>query len=252
MKKNLLCTLYSAIAILLIFASAGYGDEPSQAYEQAFKKAYPNVPYDSIKPSPVKGLFEVSKGADVIYYFQEKDLLFVGEIIDKTGRSLTDERKGELLLSNIKKIPLDKAIKIGNGKQTIIEFTDPDCPYCRRAAAFLETLKEVTRYVFFFPLPAHKDAENKIKYIFCSSDMAKAYDEAMKGKLDTQKYTVCKKQEASDRLAAHKEIGTRIGVNGTPMFIINGKDLVVGANISAIQAALGMAAPTVEAPAKAK
>lgn len=242
--------IYSVLAVLLIFASAGFGEESSQAYEQAFKKAFPNVPYDSIKPSPVKGLYEVSKGADLIYYFQEKDLLFVGEIIDKTGRSLTDESKGVLLVNNVKKIDLDKAIKIGNGKQTIIEFTDPDCPYCRRSAEFLETLKDVTRYVFFFPLPSNKDAENKVKYVFCSSDMPKAYREVMKGKLDTQKYTVCKKQAAADRLAQHKEIGARIGVNGTPMFIINGKDLVVGANFPAIQAALGIVGPKTDAPPK--
>lgn len=248
MKKHLLRTLCSAVAILVVFASAGFGDEPSQAYEQAFKKAYPNVPYDSIKPGPVKGIYEVSKGADVIYYLPEKDLLFIGDVIDKTGRSLTDVRKSELLINNVKNIQLDKAVKIGSGKQTIIEFTDPDCPYCRKSAEFLETLKDVTRYVFFFPLPTHKDAENKIKYIFCSSDMPKAYQDAMKGKLDTQKYTVCKKQEAADRLMLHKQIGTRIGVNGTPMFIINGKDLVVGANVPAIQAALGISAPKPETP----
>lgn len=258
MKDILLRALCSAV-ILLSLVSAGFGQDASQGYEQAFKKAYPNVPYDSIRPGAVKGLYEVSKGADLIYYFQEKDLLFVGEIIDKTGRSLTEERKGELVLSNVKKIPLDKAVKIGNGKQTIIEFTDPDCPFCRRSAAFLEPMKDVTRYVFFFPLPSHKDAENKIRYIFCSSDMAKAYEETMKGKLDTQKYTVCKKPEVSERLALHKEIGTRIGVNGTPMFIINNKDLVVGANFQAIEAALGMQAPkapeaakTPEAPAKTR
>lgn len=249
MKKNLLYVLCCVCAVLFLFTSAGFGQQPVPEYEQAFKKAYPNVPYDSIKPGPVKGLYEVSKGSDLIYYFPESDLLFVGEIIDKTGGSLTDQKKQELLVGNIKKVPLDKAVKIGNGKQTIIEFTDPDCPFCRRSADFLETLKDVTRYVFFFPLPSHKDAENKIKYIFCSSDQPKAYLEAMKGKLDTQKYTVCKKQEVSDRLAQHKEIGRRIGVNGTPMFIINGKDLVVGANIPAIQAALGIAAPAPAAPA---
>jgi thiol:disulfide interchange protein DsbC len=255
--KDILLRALCSVAILLSLASAGFGDDASQGYEQAFKKAYPNVPYDTIKPSTVKGLYEVSKGTDLIYYFPEKDLLFIGDIIDKTGRSLTEERKGELLLGNVKNIPLDKAVKIGSGKQTIIEFTDPDCPYCRRSAAFLETVKDVTRYVFFFPLPSHKDAENKIKYIFCSADMVKAYEDAMKGKLDTQKYTVCKKPEASQRLALHKEIGTRIGVNGTPMFIINGKDLVVGANFQAIEAALGTQAPKApeasrapEAPAK--
>jgi thiol:disulfide interchange protein DsbC len=223
------------IGLSLLFVSAGLCAE---AYEEAFKKAYPQIPFDSMRPTPVKGLYEVSKGGDIIYFFEESGLLFVGEILDRTGRNLTEDRKSEMLVANVKKIPLDKAIKVGNGKQTVIEFTDPDCPYCRRAASYFESRKDVTRYVFFFPLPSHRDAENKIKYIFCSSDRAKAYEEAMKGKLDTQKYTVCKKQEAADLLNAHKQIGGQIGVNGTPMFIINGKDLVVGANFPAIEAAL--------------
>lgn len=223
------------IGLSLLTVTAGLCAEP---YEEAFKKAYPQIPFDSMRPTPVKGLYEVSKGGDIIYFFEEKSLLFVGEIIDGTGKNLTEDRKSEMLVANVKKMPLDKAIKIGNGKQTVIEFTDPDCPYCRRAASYFESRKDLTRYVFFFPLPSHRDAENKIKYVFCSSDRAKAYEEAMKGKLDTQKYTVCKKQEAADLLNAHKQIGGQIGVSGTPMFIINGKDLVMGANFPAIEAAL--------------
>ena len=140
MKKNLLYILCCVCAVLFLFTSAGFAQQSVPEYEQAFKKAFPNVPYDAIKPGPVKGLYEVSKGSDLIYYFPESDLLFVGEIIDKTGKSLTDEKKQELVVSNIKKVPLDKAVKIGNGKQTIIEFTDPDCPFCRRSTEFLETL----------------------------------------------------------------------------------------------------------------
>jgi thiol:disulfide interchange protein DsbC len=30
-------------------------------------------------------------------------------------------------------LDLDKALRIGTGKTTVIEFTDPDCPYCRKA-----------------------------------------------------------------------------------------------------------------------
>lgn len=233
-------TMTLTALIIILFAISGICAEP---YEESFKKAFPNVPYDSIRPTPIKGLYEVSKGADIIYFFEDPGLLFVGEILDKTGKSLTDERKTQMVVQNAKKIPLDKAIKIGDGKNTVIEFTDPDCPYCRRAASFFDNRKDVTQYIFFFPLPSHKDAENKIKYIFCSDNKAKAYDEAMKGKLDTQKYTVCKKQEVTDLLNLHKEIGSKVGVNGTPMFIINGKDLIVGANFPAIEAALKTEAP---------
>ncbi|MDD3845264.1 MAG: DsbC family protein [Syntrophorhabdaceae bacterium] len=248
--KRSLCFLYImliGIGVSLLFVTAG---RCAEACEETFKKAYPQIPFDSVRPTPVKGLYEVSKGGEIIYFFEEPELLFVGEIVDKTGKSLTDERKAEILVANVKNIPLDKAIKIGNGKQTIIEFTDPDCPYCRRASSYLGPLKDVTRYVFFFPLPSHKDAENKIRYIFCSSDRVKAYEDAMKGKLDTQKYTVCNKQETVDLLNAHKQIGSQIGVNGTPMFIINGKELVVGANFPAIEAALKTEGQKTQPPEK--
>lgn len=212
------------------------GPEP---IEETFKKTFPRVAYDAIKPTSMKGFYEVIKGSEIIYFFPEKEYLFVGEIITKEGQSVTEERKGDLIMDRAKNIPLEKAVKVGNGKNTILEFTDPDCPYCRTASSFLETRKDTTRYIFFYPLPMHPDAENKIKFIFCAPDKAKAYEDAMKGKLDDQKYEACKKQEAEDLLKLHKEIGGKLGVTGTPFFIINGKKAVVGANTKEIEAALG-------------
>jgi len=234
------------MSLAVFLAAGGLCAEP---YEDAFKKAYPQIAFDSMKPAGIKGVYEVVKGGEIIYFLEEPGLLFVGEIIDRTGKSLTDTRRAEILMANAKNLPLDKAVRVGSGKQTVIEFTDPDCPYCRRAATFLESRKDVTRYVFFFPLPSHKDAENKIKYIFCAADKAKAYEDAMKGKLDTQKYAACKTKDAADLLVIHKEAGRRIGVGGTPMFIINGKELIMGANLPAIEAAL-QAEPKKDEPKK--
>ena len=193
------------------------------AIEEIFKKVFPGVPFDSIKPTDIKGVYEVSKGSEVIYFIPDPGYLFVGDIIGKEGKSLTEVRKGELVVEKAKNLPLEKAVKIGSGKNTIIEFTDPDCPYCRKASEFLEQKKDVTRYIFFFPLPMHPDAENKIKHIFCSEDKAKAYEDAMKGKFDDQKYEKCDKPEAAELLKLHKELAGKMGVNGTPFFIINGK-----------------------------
>jgi thiol:disulfide interchange protein DsbC len=206
--------------------------------EETFKKAFPRVPFDSIKPTEIKGVYEVSKGSEVIYFIADPGYLFIGDIVSKEGKSLTEERKGALAAEKAKDIPLDKAIKMGSGKNTIVEFTDPDCPYCRKASEFLEPKKDVTRYVFFLPLPMHPDAENKVKYIFCAEDKTKAYEDAMKGKLDDQKYEKCDKPEAIALLNLHKELAGKMGVNGTPFFIINGKKAVTGANTSEIEAAL--------------
>ena len=84
----------------------------------------------------------------------------------------------------------------------MIEITDPDCTYCRQASAYLSARNDVTRYVFFFPLPIHPNAEAKIRHIFCAADRARAYEEAMAGKLDDMKFKPC-----DDAAAA----GTRSG-----------------------------------------
>lgn len=227
--------LLSAVILSFVSITCGLCAEP---YEEAFKKAYPQIAHDSIRPTAIKGIYEVIKGGEIIYFLEGHDLLFVGEIIDRTGRNITEGRKADIIVSNAKDLPLDKAVRIGNGKNVIIEFTDPDCPYCRRASPFLASLKDVSRYVFFFPMPSNNDAENKIRYIFCAADKAKAYEEAMKGKLDERKYQVCKDKNVEDLLHIHKTMALRIGLTGTPMFIINGKRLVMGADTGAIDEAL--------------
>ena len=226
--------LFFAFFLVFVFC-AGVSAE---TIEEAFKKAFPRVEFDAIKPTDIKGMYEVRKGPEIIYFVSDPGYLFVGDIISKEGRNMTEARKGEITAANAKDLPLDKAIKVGSGKNTIIEFTDPDCPYCRSASAFLEQRKDVTRYVFFFPLPMHPDAENKIKYIFCAQDRATAYEDAMKGKFDDQKYEKCTKPGAEELLKLHKALGQKMGINGTPFFIINGKKVVVGANTPEIEATL--------------
>lgn len=210
----------------------------SENIEEVFKKTFPRVPFDSIKPTDIKNIYEVSRGPELIYFISEPGYLFIGNIVSKEGKNITEQRKGELVAAKAKDLPLDKAIKIGSGKNTIFEFTDPDCSYCRRASKFLEQKKDTTRYIFFVPLPMHPDAENKIKYVFCAEDKAKAYEDVMKGKLDDQKYEKCEKAEAVDLLKIHKELAGKIGIPATPFFIINGKKAVVGANTPEIEAAL--------------
>jgi thiol:disulfide interchange protein DsbC len=206
--------------------------------DETFKKAFPRVPFDAIQPTDMKGVYEVRKGSELIYFIADPGYLFIGDIVSKEGKSLTGQRKEQLAAEKAKDLPLDKAIKIGNGKNTIVEFTDPDCPYCRQASAFLEQKTDVTRYIFFFPLPMHPDAENKVKYIFCAEDKAKAYSDAMKGKFDDQKYEKCEKPDAVALLNLHKEVAGKMGINGTPFFIVNGKKAVTGANTPEIEAAL--------------
>jgi thiol:disulfide interchange protein DsbC len=59
----------------------------------------------------------------------------------------------------------------------------------------------------------------------------------MTGKLDDMKYSVCAKPEVSELLRAHKDIAAKMGITGTPFFIINNK-AISGANFLQIEGAL--------------
>ncbi len=212
----------------------------AETVEDSFKKMFPRHRFDLIRESEIKGAYEVIKGTDIGLFFPEPGYLIVGDfaMIDRDGKNIAEKKRNEFFLAKTRTLPLDKALKIGSGQNTVIEITDPDCPYCRRAAAFFERRSDVTKYVFFLPLPYNKDAENKIKYIFCAEDKTKAYYEAMQGKLDNRKYEACSRQDAVDLLKTHKDITTGLGISGTPSFIINNSTVVVGADLQKIEGAL--------------
>jgi len=222
--------------LLCIFLTAAPGRPASP--EESFRKSFPNLRPDSIRPSGVTGLYEVVSGNRVLYYAPETDYLIFGQMVTREGKNLTDERVKEILAKGLKELPLDKAIRIGSGSHQVIEVTDPDCPFCRKASAFLAGAKDTTRHIFFFPLAMHRDAEAKVRQVFCAEDRAKAYEEAMSGKLDDMKFTPCKSAEAENLLKAHKEMLNRIGVASTPIFLIDGQ-VIFGADIPRMERILG-------------
>jgi thiol:disulfide interchange protein DsbC len=209
--------------------------------DESFRKNFPDIPLESITPTDLPGLYEiVAGGGRVAYYAPGPGYLIVGEIVTKEKKNLTQARSTELHVKKFKDLPLEKAVKIGSGSHTVIEVTDPDCPFCRKASEYFATRKDVTRYVFLYPLPMHPSAEAKIKYIFCAQDQAKAYEEAMTGKLDEMKFSSCDDAAAAESVKTHKEIGDRIGIQGlgTPMFVIDGQ-FVRGANMPEMEKILG-------------
>lgn len=225
--KSLKCVA-TIFLVLSVLSSAEFVMAGSP--EESFRKSFPKIRADSIRPAAVPGLYEVVSGSRVLYYAPGPECLLYGPMINREGKNLTEERELEILGQGLKRVPLEKAVRIGDGPHQVIEITDPDCTYCRKASAYLSGRKEVTRHIFFFPLAMHPNAEAKVRHIFCSENPAKVYEEAMAGKLDDMKLTPCKTAAVEDLLKAHREIGDRVGVTGTPLFLIDGQ-VVFGADI---------------------
>ncbi|MEI8172502.1 MAG: DsbC family protein [Deltaproteobacteria bacterium] len=222
-----------------LFFTSGFAQTP----EESLKKAFPKIKFQSLQLSNIKGVYEIISGNEILYYYPETESIIVGEIITRDGRSLTREKQQEVLSKNVreklKDIPLQKAVSIGKGKHRILEITDPDCPYCRRASDFFSKRTDVTRDIFFYPMPMHPQAKDKVLYILCAKDRAKAYEEAMSGKLDDVTLKTCEEPQATELLNIHKDIAERLGLKGTPFFFVDGQTAVFGADIPQLEKLLG-------------
>lgn len=211
------------IAVAVLFLFPGCSSLQKISPEEQFKKSFSKNTYETFTETSIKGVYEVYNGQQVYYYLQEGDVVLLGNIISKDGKNMTQESNAKRMTSKLAKLPLDKALKIGSGKTAVVEFIDPNCHYCRLSFNFFTgRMKDVTLYVFFFPLS--QDSENKIRHILCAQDKAKAYDDVLGGKLDgSDKLNLCKDKVAEDMLKAHQEAAGKIGVRATPLFYIKGQ-----------------------------
>ena len=132
---------------------------------------------------------------------------------------------------------------------TVIVFTDFQCPYCARAQATLAELRkrhpEDVRIVFRnLPLGFHKDARELAKIalaadkqgkfwpmhdlIFARRDLGSAGWKrfAKKLRLDARNLEkAMKSPEIEQKIAQDEAVAKAFGVNGTPTFFVNGRQL---------------------------
>jgi thiol:disulfide interchange protein DsbC len=233
MKKMIINTLLCLLIGTSAAAQAEEGD--IKEVQKKMKMSFKNLTIDTFRPSPIEGLFEVIGNGNVYYYDPKGEHLLFGSIYTKSGINLTDQAKAQIQAKKVKNLNLDEALKIGNGPNTVIEFTDPDCPYCRKYNEWaVKNADKLTRYVFFTPIAQlHPNSAKKAAHILCAKDAEASMKEVFtsnKAKIET-----CKKGE--EVLAKHEKAGFTYGVNGTPSLVVNGK-AIVGFNESLISETL--------------
>jgi protein-disulfide isomerase len=135
---------------------------------------------------------------------------------------------------------------------TIVEFSDYECPFCKRAEASVQQVvkaygDKVQLYYRDYPLPFHQRAEPAAVAARCAEAQGKFWpyhdklmastkldDESLKSLaveagVDAAKFDECvAKNPYKDAIAKDVADGEKAGVNGTPAFFINGR-LIDGA-----------------------
>jgi len=230
------------LSLIAVVYGASFADDLSSCksldeIKQIVKQKLPNTEF-AVEKSPVSCIYELwTNNGQVLY--TDGNYLLIGHVVDFSGKDLTqakiDKKISEEVLSKVDKIDKSKLFKIGSGPVEIIEFTDPECPYCRRAETLLEPVKDkITRYVVFMPLPFHQNAKPLTEYILCNKT-EKAYKDAFAGKVDLSKFKCSpeKKKEVEKIMDEHMNLAQEFSIRGTPTFIIKtseGYKMIPGAN----------------------
>jgi len=207
------------IAVLLfsgIAYSMACADEA--AIKKALTKAMPSVKPDSVKPSEVKGLFEVIVGPNIYYVSEDGKYLLQGRLVDLATRTdLTEEKLSGTRKSALENLGVDKMIvfKPKIAKYKVSVFTDIDCGYCRKLHSEIDQYlaEGITIQYLFFPRAGKgSDSYNKAVSVWCSDDRNAALTAAKKDQKIPAK-------TCDNPVDEHMQLGADFDVKGTPMIV---------------------------------
>lgn len=208
-------------ALLVLSAMAAFADQAADV-KSKLQQNFPQIEILDVRESEIKGLYQVTVPGEIIY--SDGNYMMMGHIFNFQGADVTQAKIDGALAMLAEKVDKSIALKVGNGKKTVLEFSDPECPYCLRAETFFKDA-DVTRYIYFVPLSIHQDAERLSVDILCADNPAAEYkkvlDAVAAGNAATYKARSCDK--GKEQLKKMESVGEQFGVRGTPFFIIDGK-----------------------------
>jgi len=213
MRKVFKIAVLSLVGLMLPAANA---DE--NAIRESMAKSMPAVKIDSVKPSVVKGLYEVIVGTNIFYFSDDGKYLLQGRLVDVAARKdLTEEKLSGTRKQAIEKIGQENMIvfKPKIGKYTVTVFTDIDCGYCRKLHSEIDQYlaQGITIQYLFFPR-AGKDSDsyNKAVSVWCADDRNAALTAAKKDQKVPAK-------TCDNPVDKHMQLGADFDVKGTPMIV---------------------------------
>lgn len=181
---------------------------------------------DEVRPTPMKGLYEVRIGTDLFYADATGNYVIQGELIDtKARRNLTEDRINRLTAVDFGELPLKDAFTIvrGDGKRKVAVFEDPNCGYCKRFERDLQNVDNVTVYLFLYPILSPDSAE-KSRNVWCAKDKAGAW-------LDLMVRDKPAPASSCDTTAIQRNLafGRKYKITGTPTLIFANGTRIPGA-----------------------
>jgi thiol:disulfide interchange protein DsbC len=208
-------------ASLFSLATLAASEDPATVIKRTLAERYPQAKVLDVQPAPVSGMFTVFMSDNaVVYSDATANFLFVGKLINtQTRKDVATELLDARYPIDYQKLPFQRAIKIvkGDGSRSMAVFEDPDCPYCQELEKQLQSIDNVTEYVFLYPLKeVHPTAMAHSQAIWCSPDRAATWTQWMTDRKPLGEHTC-----DGDPIAEIRELADRFHVESTPTVVLS-------------------------------
>ncbi len=221
--------LFAAAALL--FAAGSLSAGPEEGIRAALARAVPNIKIDSIRPAPVKGLYEVLVGTQLMYVTGDGRYFVDGRIVDLTTREdLTEPRLSGARKSLVDGLGESEMVifePAGKASHTVTVFTDVECGYCRKLhSQIAEYGKEGirVRYLFYPRAGKGSPAYNDAVSVWCAGDAA-----ARRTALTAVKAgETIEEKTCANPVEQHMQVGEELGLRGTPAIVTETGEMIPG------------------------
>lgn len=188
----------------------------------------PGATPNDVAASPIPGLYEVTMGGLIAYVSEDGKYLLSGNVYDlDTQTNLTASRRTAARANALATASESQMIVFGppNSKMTVTVFTDVDCGYCRKFHSQIAEVNKAgvrVRYMMYPRTGPGTESWKKAELVWCSADRREALTRAKKG--EPLRSKAC----GDAAVQAQYELGSDLGVEGTPAIFTQDGDYVGG------------------------
>jgi len=219
--------------LVFLVACAGCASAEDPQLEKVRKvvtssPALVGVTPDMITKSTAPGLYQVQKGSAYGYVTSDGRYLITGDMIDLvSGEEITEKQREGARLAVLKQFGPDQVIEFApkDPKYVVTVFTDVDCGYCRKLHSEISQYNAqgiAVRYLFYPRSGPNTPSFEEAKAVWCSADRKEALTQAKRG-VHLNAPTNC-----PNPVQRHYDAGDALGINATPMMVLQDGEIVRG------------------------
>ncbi len=216
---------YFSLTLIFFVTSAIANDALKKEFQKSLSRLSSDFEISDVKETPIKGIYQVTIGPDVIYMTRDGNYVLKGEILDiGNRRNLTEDFRAQTRINLLNTISDSEYIEFSSTKTKnyIYVFTDVDCGYCRklhRDVPELNSMGIAVRYLAYPRAGVDSIIGEEMRNVWCAENRQKALTTSKNRQPIEVK--VC-----NAPIARHHALGRELGVTGTPaIFLENGRKL---------------------------